>query len=310
MVYDYNTNQILTSLEITDGASQRHIYAVNAGNIPIAISYKVDDTSVIAVVQNTAQSSTGRTDFIVSAQNAGSCIITFTRAASGNYTSATTKFKITSAITSNISSYTDTAGNEFTFVGNPIIDSTYAKFGTSVQVTPNNSLIFENFTIGDTDFTIEFWYYRTNNSCTFYFLNDTQSKSGNSTSALCNYHFISNFELWIPTNNSSFVKDRDYMYISENQLNTWHFSALVYQKSTGTWTNYLDGTASILKNNFVMPTTTFKYLIIGGKYREAVGAVYIDDFRISKVARYTGNTMTVPTTELTKDSNTLVLCHF
>lgn len=107
------------------------------------------------------------------------------------------------------------------------------------------------------------------------------------------------------------------MYIRENALNTWHFSALVYHKDTGLWKNYLDGkslrdssTTIKAELTFKMPVTTFKYLIIGGKYREALGAVYIDDFRISKVARYTGDTMTIPTSELTKDSSTLVLCHF
>jgi hypothetical protein len=60
------------------------------------------------------------------------------------------------------------------------------------------------------------------------------------------------------------------------------------------------------QSSFTMPNTT--NLIIG----TAVGLFmrgYIDEFRFSNIARYSGSSITVPTAAFTNNANTLLLLH-
>jgi hypothetical protein len=82
---------------------------------------------------------------------------------------------------------------------------------------------------------------------------------------------------------------------------TWAHVALV--RNSGTVTLYVNGTGYLVGSS--QPDTehteaTNGYLVIGGYYTTSyLMNGYLQDFRISKIARYTGN-FTVPSTEFLK----------
>jgi hypothetical protein len=90
-------------------------------------------------------------------------------------------------------------------------------------------------------------------------------------------------------------------------VNTWMHIALV--KSQGTWYMYQNGVllASAAGGTFGNNSVTFTLGNYGGLSNQWQG--YIDEFRISNVARYTAN-FTPSTTPFVKDANTLLLMHF
>jgi hypothetical protein len=87
---------------------------------------------------------------------------------------------------------------------------------------------------------------------------------------------------------------------------TWIHIAIVRQGSE--FRVYMNGTLRLTstQSSFTMPNTT--NLIIG----TAVGLSmrgYIDEFRFSNIARYSGSSITVPTAAFTNNANTLLLLH-
>ena len=95
-----------------------------------------------------------------------------------------------------------------------------------------------------------------------------------------------------------------------NQSNSdWKHYAFVYEN--GVKSIYYDGSrvATASANLNVTDSTD---VVIGGKLTDARFNYYgyIDDFRVSNVARYSGTSYTVPTEPFQNDANTLTLLHF
>ena len=105
-------------------------------------------------------------------------------------------------------------------------------------------------------------------------------------------------------------------------INTWYHLALVRNGSTITF--YVDGVqtgtpVTGVSGNFLTEWASYsddqgRHLTIGAQYndsgvREDFFNGYLDEIRISKVARYTSNNFTPPTTQFTEDANTVLLIH-
>ena len=89
-------------------------------------------------------------------------------------------------------------------------------------------------------------------------------------------------------------------------LNTWHHIALVID--TTTVSLYVDGSRKVTTTiNDQSPYNVGEFYI-GSIYSGY--AVYVDEVRQSSIARYSGTTFTVPTSEFTHDANTTLLMHY
>lgn len=199
--------------------------------------------------------------------------------------------------------------------GSPTQSSTQSKFGGSSLYHPANSYIQTSNTpasvdITGADFTIEMWLYLTSwgsNGVALATNCDTLNGTGwaftfNGTTSL----------LFRTIQAGSYVEQINSATFSEPSLNTWHHIAVTFVKSTNTYRFYVDGTSYGVASG----TPTGTALNGGGKL--AIGAWtqnlsfpshnwdgYVDDFRITKgVARYTGATLTLPTTEFTTGTGT------
>lgn len=105
-------------------------------------------------------------------------------------------------------------------------------------------------------------------------------------------------------------------YASKWTTNTWHHIAFV-REGTGVAT-YIDGSRDYNSTSSARPTATTGDCRIGnGKVFESGGFNsgdlcfdgYIDEVRISNIARYTGSSYTVPTSAFVNDANTCLLMH-
>lgn len=92
--------------------------------------------------------------------------------------------------------------------------------------------------------------------------------------------------------------------------NTWYHAA--YVRSGSTITSYLSGTARGTTTNTTTLGSIGSNRIMIGCYNEAFKFNefdgYVDEVRVSKVARYTG-TFTPPTAAFTNDADTVLLLH-
>lgn len=87
--------------------------------------------------------------------------------------------------------------------------------------------------------------------------------------------------------------------------NTWYHVALV--RDGNTFTPYLDGTAGTTTTSSSALYFNNTNWYIGGNTSNVMNG-WIDELRISDIARYTGN-FTAPTTAFTNDSDTVLLIH-
>ena len=95
-----------------------------------------------------------------------------------------------------------------------------------------------------------------------------------------------------------------------NQSNSdWKHYAFVYEN--GVKSIYYDG-SRVATASASINVTDSTDVVIGGKLTDARFNYYgyIDDFRVSNVARYSGTSYTVPTEPFQNDANTLTLLHF
>jgi hypothetical protein len=89
---------------------------------------------------------------------------------------------------------------------------------------------------------------------------------------------------------------------------TWHHIAVVF---TGTvYYLYVNGIRyTLATSSLLIPTNAIDTLRVGASGTVAYNG-YIDEFRVSNIARYTTATITVPNVEFVSDVNTLSLQHF
>ena len=117
--------------------------------------------------------------------------------------------------------------------------------------------------------------------------------------------------IYINNNRWLFTKDNGLAgnFAANLSLDTWHHIALV--RESGTLSGYVDGTR-IGQATSSYATDLSSNTISVGAQNDGTNSFngYIDEFRTSDTARYTGASVTVPSTVLSTDSNTFSLLHF
>lgn len=188
--------------------------------------------------------------------------------------------------------------------GNAMISTANKKFGVSSFLLDGTGDFIQIYDTGTAvrpgDFTIELWSYVYSTS-TSNGLFDWRTSGSNLIALAANINTAGNLRLN--------VNGVQVMAAGTVNTLTWNHIALVRNGSTTRW--FLNGVAvsSFTDNNNY---SNYSQLIIGGltggsnPYRG-----YIDEFRYSRIARYTGATTFTPsTTAFTNDENTVLLLHF
>lgn len=206
--------------------------------------------------------------------------------------------------TNGSTTFTDSGPNALTVtaVGSPTTSTTQLKFGTSAAAVggtnyltlPNNSSLFD-FGLGD--FTIEFWfYYSSSQSGQIQVAVRSANQSGSISPWLLNKKSGTNYMAFSWTSGgASWVLDEKVGTVAMTP-NTWNHIAIV--RRSGTFYSYINGT-----QDWSDSTSSTSAIQAGGdvlaigrwpKYANSPGTYYIDDFRISRFARYVSN-FTPPT---------------
>lgn len=192
--------------------------------------------------------------------------------------------------------------------GNTKVSSTQSKFGgtsaffdgTSDWLESNS---YNDLNFGTGNFTIECWYYLANTTGAKYIIASQDNTSyswaiyQNGGSLL--YYLSSTSESWNIANGLTMK--------SGLVANTWYHIALV--RNGNTFTPYVGGVAGITATSSAALFDK-RYITIGG-LKEGSSAWmngYIDEVRISSIARYTAG-FTPSATAFTNDSNTRLLLH-
>jgi hypothetical protein len=160
-----------------------------------------------------------------------------------------------------------------------------------------------NLDFGTDDFTIEWWQYLTSLDR---FAIDMRNGSNGAKILLYSYPSDGSADdlyLWVSSANRITASN----CLSANQ---WQHIALV--RESGTTSLYVDGTQEGSTysdtNNYAHDQIRIWHNSIGAENYTPPG--YVDEFRISKGnARYSGASITVPTSALTKDEHTHLLIH-
>jgi len=191
-----------------------------------------------------------------------------------------------------------TAKNALETVGNAQISTTQSKFGGSsmyfdgtgdyLQVAPNPL-----FDLKTSDFTVEFWIYPTSFGSTTYPL---YSQFNRSTTNAFAFEINTSGTVFVYVTNAggaawSIINAGN---IGTLTLNTWNHVAFVRNGSA--FRGYVNGTQGSLSTNSSNTIETFNGFNIGATGAGTSGYFtgYIDDFRISRYARYTAS-FTAPT---------------
>ena len=175
------------------------------------------------------------------------------------------------------------AQNNLTLVGNAKISSTQSKFGdTSFYVPANGDYLklpggTDTGNFGTGNFTIEMWIYRTT-SGVVQMLIDSRSAAT-----------ASDYQTQITDGNQ--LRSRFGGVASTTAtvpVNEWVHIAIV--RNNGTVTQYINGTGGGSYASTASLAVTSSGLTLGGSVIQSGSiAGYVDDIRISKVARYTSN---------------------
>ena len=161
---------------------------------------------------------------------------------------------------------------------------------------------------GTGDFTWEGWVYNTNahdNQIIF----ETRNDSGGAGWAIRTVTVGANNGIMYLYNNGGATITGE--MTSGLTINTWHHVAVC--RTSGTTKVYYDGTAVITVTDGGNYTANFWR--VGGywgtynSYDIWTFEGYLDEFRYSSTARYSGSTITVPTSPFTSDGSTLLLLH-
>lgn len=190
-----------------------------------------------------------------------------------------------------------TAKNDLETVGNAQISTTQSKWGGSSIYFDGNGDYLKTatspiFDFGKSDFTIEFWAYPTSFASASYPIYSATNGSKtdvlafelNTSGVLGVYVTRAGGVAWSIISNGN---------IGTLTLNTWNHIAFVRNGSA--WRGYVNGVAGSLSTTSSDTVETFNQLSIGAIINNTGWfAGYIDDFRITRFARYTSN-FTAPT---------------
>lgn len=200
---------------------------------------------------------------------------------------------------------------EVTSIGGASVSTASSKFGGASYLGGLNKRLEAAMLPPTGDFTIEWWANQTNRSAQS---GQWQFKAGSHDILLRSGEIggqIRNIGLLIYDESGTIILN----WASPGGTlpdNTWTYIAVTYVASNTTFRVYMNSTQRLEQSvpTFTMPdTTTFRIgsAIISGTDRSMRG--YLDELRVSNIARYTGASVTVPTAAFTNDANTALLLH-
>lgn len=116
-----------------------------------------------------------------------------------------------------------------------------------------------------------------------------------------------------------YINNNRWLFVKNNGLagnvaanltvDTWHHIALV--RESGTLSGYVDGTRVGQATSTLTTDMSSHTIAVGGQVDGSnTFNGYIDEFRTSDTARYTGTSVTAPTAEFAPDANGISLLHF
>jgi hypothetical protein len=190
------------------------------------------------------------------------------------------------------------AKNDLETVGNAQVSTTQAKFGTTSMyfdgtgdylLSPNT--LSGNFGTGD--FTVEFWFYCGAQSTSY----ATQIGTLDSATIANSWRFGTQLAgaagVYFSYNNGTTTTDITFTTTNYNN-SAWHYAAVT--RSGTTVRAYIDGN-QVGTNQTVSANFTARRIVVGAElYTPTYYNGYLDEIRVTTgFARYTGTTMTVPT---------------
>lgn len=184
----------------------------------------------------------------------------------------------------------ETSKQTWTCTGTINLSTAQKKFGTAslLHDAADDNYIFSSNAVncGTGDFTLEFFFYvSATGNIEFIFTTPTIYD--------CYlFYRASDTRFEFKTNNSS-----SYVYGASTQptIDTWHHLAIV--KYSGVGTIYLNGNSLAASRSGTLTTPN---VILYVACNRSKSAAYLDEFRASSIARYTGN-FTPPTSAFTVD---------
>ena len=216
----------------------------------------------------------------------------------------------------------ETYRSTFTVHGDAHTDTAIKKFGTAsaqfdgsgdyISIGPNDGWV----KLGDASasWTIEFWAYITAQGGDYIILDARANTMANGGWSF--YTDVSEGGVGFDFSNGSAWGTSNLQDPTANTLNQWYHYAIV-QVGGSTLKMYRNGT-EVDSTTTLMSDSNGTYscpMFLGGGYNNGGShsgnyfySGYVDDLRISNIARYTAN-FSAPTAAFTRDSNTLLLMH-
>jgi hypothetical protein len=190
---------------------------------------------------------------------------------------------------------TNFSGPKFSAEGNAALSTDQAKFGVSsleLDGTDDSVDSTTNLDLSSTDFTVDVWI-RPNNVTGYKGI----WQSGTSTTMQS--YLLGNAVYW-SVNPSTIIT-------TAVTVNANEWTMLSYERQGNTHRIYKNGT---LEDTATTGNKQDNGLFTIGKNGFGDFNGYIDEFRVSDIARYTGSSFTEPTSEFSVDSDTIALLHF
>ena len=177
--------------------------------------------------------------------------------------------------------------------------------GDGVSIPHNaDQTFFADFGGGSTPYTIDFQFYPTQTGAIFW----KSDGSANGEGYQCDYNYTTEtIRMTAVEGNSTMLS-----IPAACTKDTWHHVAIV-KEASGLWTIYVDGVAGTSASPTKTTVALTSRFYIGThhpwpSYDVGDFGGYIDEFRISGVARWSTG-FTAPTAEHTSDANTTLLLH-
>lgn len=178
-------------------------------------------------------------------------------------------------------------------------------FGNSSMALTQNSFAALQLPVQTGNWTIEFFVYPTTTQSggILGYVNSTPQHNG--LLVTTNGTQVS-IQVTYSTNNASDMFT--YNSVAQLPVNTWTHIAVVY---SGGWLFYVNGVRVVnWAAAYNLCSSYWSNVILGSAVADGSFTGYIDALRMSNVARYSGATITVPSTIFTTDDNTVYLNNF
>jgi len=190
---------------------------------------------------------------------------------------------------------TNFSGPKFSAEGNAALSTDQAKFGVSsleLDGTDDSVDSTTNLDLSSTDFTVDVWIRPDN-------VTGYKGIWQSGTSTTMQSYLLGNAVYW-SVNPSTIIT-------TAVTVNANEWTMLSYERQGNTHRIYKNGT---LEDTATTGNKQDNGLFTIGKNGFGDFNGYIDEFRVSDIARYTGSSFTEPTSEFSVDSDTIALLHF